>query len=120
LVGRIGPVLLSGNRYVIQRRDGRTLVGSTIEFTGYGKATDVPTIAAPRCRRPELAHAPLECAWAGLRPGKRDHIPVIGPHPALPGLFVNTGHYRNGVILAPGSARLITDLMLGRTPWMDP
>ena len=122
--GRIGPVLLSGDRYVIQRRDGRTLVGSTIEFAGYDKTPDAPTVAALRrdavALAPELAHAPLERAWAGLRPGKRDHIPVIGPHPALPGLFVNTGHYRNGVILAPGSARLITDLMLGRTPWLDP
>ena len=95
-----------------------------IEFVGYDKIFDVLIVVVLRrdvvALAPELAHVLLERAWAGLRPGKRDHIPVIGPHPALPGLFVNTGHYRNGVILAPGSARLITDLMLGRTPWLDP
>ena len=122
--GRIGPVLLSADRYLIQRRDGCTLVGSTVEFAGYDKATDGQTVAALRrdaiALAPELAHAPLERAWAGLRPGKCDNIPVVGPHPALSGLFVNAGHYRNGIILAPGSARLVTELMLGRAPWADP
>lgn len=122
--GRLGPVLLSADRYLIQRRDGCVLVGSTVEFAGYDKTTDAQTVAALRrdavALVPELAHAPLARAWAGLRPGKCDNMPVIGPHPALSGLFINAGHYRNGIILAPGSARLITDLMMQRAPWTDP
>ena len=63
--------------------------------------------------------AQVERHWAGLRPGSRDGIPYICPHPLIHGLYINTGHYRNGVILAPGSARLMADLILGRESILD-
>ncbi|MDX1698333.1 MAG: FAD-dependent oxidoreductase, partial [Thiohalobacterales bacterium] len=56
---------------------------------------------------------------AGLRPGVPDGVPFIGPHPALEGLYVNTGHFRNGVVMAPGSAQLLTDLLLDRVSFTD-
>ena len=58
--------------------------------------------------------------WAGLRPGSPDNIPVIDRHPDFDNVFVNTGHYRYGVTMAPASAELLVDLMEGNTPALDP
>ena len=58
--------------------------------------------------------------WAGLRPGCADGVPRIGEYPSLEGLYVNAGHYRNGIVLAPASARLISDLIRDEAPAFDP
>ncbi|HHH38129.1 MAG TPA: FAD-dependent oxidoreductase, partial [Sedimenticola sp.] len=71
-------------------------------------------------RFPVLENAPVEHHWAGLRPGSPAGIPFIGPVPGIDGLWLNTGHYRNGVVLAPASARLAADLILGRDPILPP
>jgi len=57
---------------------------------------------------------------AGLRPAAPGGVPYIGPHPDARGLFLNVGQHRNGVVLAPASARLVADLVLGREPVLDP
>lgn len=117
-------MVLADDRYAIPRRDGRIVFGSTLEHTGFDKSTtdearnDLQAVA--RSLLPGLARFDIENQWAGLRPGKSDNIPVIGEHPKLPGLFVNAGHFRNGVVLAPASTRLVADLMLGRPPIFDP
>ena len=122
--GVVSRILLDTERYVIPRRDGRVLVGSTMERVGFDKSTTVEALGALReaAERlvPALAHYPLERHWAGLRPGSPQGIPYIGPHPRIDGLFVNAGHFRNGVVMAPASARLLTDLILGREPILDP
>lgn len=98
-------MVLADDRYAIPRRDGRIVFGSTLEHTGFDKSTtdearnDLQAVA--RSLLPGLARFDIENQWAGLRPGKSDNIPVIGEHPKLPGLFVNAGHFRNGVVLAP-------------------
>ena len=69
---------------------------------------------------PVLSGLPVIKHWAGLRPGTPDGIPIIGRHPELDNLFFNAGHFRNGVILAPASARLLSDLMTRKTPLLDP
>jgi glycine oxidase len=69
---------------------------------------------------PHLAAAPVEHHWAGLRPGSPDEVPYIGMHPEVRGLHVCAGHYRNGLVLGPASARLAADLVLGRPPMVDP
>ena len=61
---------------------------------------------------PQLADCELETHWAGLRPGSTSGIPVIAAHPSLEGLFINSGHYRNGLVLAPASALLLREIML--------
>ncbi len=122
--GRITRIVLSQDRYAIPRRDGRVLFGSTLEYAGFAKETTA--VAREEMHRravemfPELAGVEIERHWAGLRPGSPSGIPYIGPHPELRNLFVNAGHFRNGVVLAPASARLLADQMLGRAPILDP
>ena len=122
--GTISRIVLEGSRYVIPRRDGRTLFGSTIEHVGFDKQTtqaaydELYAIATQRF--PGLADSPVEAHWAGLRPSSPAGVPYISAHPRFDGLFVNAGHVRNGIVLGPASARLAADLMLGRTPIVDP
>jgi glycine oxidase len=122
--GRVRRIVLAGGRYVIPRRDGHVLVGSTLEDAGFERATTAAAredLAAAAARIvPGLAELPLARHWAGLRPGSPDGVPWIGPVEEVPGLFVNVGHYRNGVVLGPASARLAADLILGRSPILDP
>jgi len=69
---------------------------------------------------PVLAGQAPVAHWAGLRPGSPDGVPFIGPVPDMPGLWLNCGHYRNGLVLAPASCQLLTDLLTGRMPIIDP
>ena len=117
-------VVLSDGRYLIPREDGRILVGSTLERTGFEKQL---TEQAHRSLYqsaldllPALAECEVEAQWAGLRPGSPDGIPYIGAVEGFANLYLNAGHYRNGLVLAPASCRLVADLMLKRTPEIDP
>jgi glycine oxidase len=65
---------------------------------------------------PELKSAEILRHWAGLRPGSPTGIPYICRHTQLSNFYLNCGHFRNGLVTAPASARLITDLILRRTP----
>ncbi len=120
----IRRIVLHQDRYVIPRRDGRILVGSTLEYRGFQKQTTqtardaLATFAQEHF--PILHQAEIEHHWAGLRPGSPQGIPYIGPVPGIDGLFVNAGHFRNGVVLSPASARLLADLVLERTPILSP
>ncbi len=122
--GTIEHMYLSADRYAIPRRDGRVLFGSTLEEDGYSKVLsreardELAGIA--RRRYPVLRDCPVEHHWAGLRPGTRGGIPFIGEHPDIGGLYVNAGHFRNGLVLAPASAELCADLIEGRQPGLDP
>lgn len=122
--GLLRHIVLDRGRYLIPRKDGRILMGSTVEFTGFDKSTTQDArreleIAA-REVLPALASCPVETHWGGLRPGSPTGIPYVGPHPELPNLYVNCGHFRNGFVMAPASARLLADLVLGRTPPVAP
>jgi glycine oxidase len=116
----IRRVLMHGKRYVVPRPDGRVLVGATEEDVGFDKRT---TAAAIRdlldfaiSLVPGLADAPLERSWAGLRPGSPDGLPFLGRVPGVANLFVAAGHFRAGIQLSPGTATLMTELILGRPP----
>lgn len=122
--GMIGRMVMRDGHYVIPRRDGHVLVGSTVEHVGFDKSS-----TAAACRElkaaaadlvPALAGCGIERQWAGLRPGSSTGVPFIGPAPGVDGLYVNAGHYRNGVVLGPASARLMADLMLHRECIVDP
>lgn len=117
-------MVLAKGRYAIPRRDGHILVGSTLEHEGFDKT---PTPVALKSLRasaiellPGLAQAEVVGHWAGLRPGSPEGVPFIGPVVTRPGLWLNCGHYRNGLVLAPASCRLLTDLLLGHEPIIDP
>jgi glycine oxidase len=107
-------VIRSTEVYLIPRTDGRLLVGATVEEAGFDKRTDTPTIkrlhvAALRLV-PKLADARILEDWAGLRPGTPDALPILGAT-ATPGYYVATGHFRDGILLAPITARVMADVM---------
>ncbi|MCY1368913.1 Glycine oxidase [compost metagenome] len=117
-------MVLAKGRYAIPRRDGHILVGSTLEHAGFDKTPTTDALESLKASAfellPQLADAELVGHWAGLRPGSPEGIPFIGPVPGADGLWLNCGHYRNGLVLAPASCRLLADLMLGRAPIIDP
>ncbi|MBC9252237.1 glycine oxidase ThiO [Pseudomonas alcaligenes] len=117
-------MVLAKGRYAIPRKDGHILVGSTLEHAGFDKTPTEVALASLKASAeellPALAEAELVGHWAGLRPGSPEGIPFIGEVPGFPGLWLNCGHYRNGLVLAPASCRLLVDLLLGREPLLDP
>lgn len=123
-VGYLTSMVLAKGRYAIPRRDGHILIGSTLEHAEFDKTPTVQALDSLRASAAELlpalaAEAPVG-HWAGLRPGSPDGVPFIGPVPEWPGLWLNCGHYRNGLVLAPASCQLLTDLLTERTPIIDP
>jgi len=122
--GQVRHILEQGEHYLVPRRDGRVLAGSTMEYVGFDKSTTRQAHdelhAAAVALVPALAQCPVEHHWAGLRPGSAQGIPVIGGHPRRRGLYVNAGHFRNGVVTGPASARLLADIVFDRKPCVDP
>lgn len=117
-------IVLARTRYAIPRRDGHILVGSTLEHAGFDKTPTDEALASLKASAaellPALADAEVVKHWAGLRPGSPEGIPYIGELPQHPGLWLNCGHYRNGLVLAPASCELLKNLILGETPIIDP
>ncbi len=122
--GTIRRMVLHQGRYLIPRRDGRVLVGSTLEYDGFEKVvSDEARLSLQKSAvwfAPILNNSVVEHQWAGLRPGSPGGRPFIGRHPLLTNTYVCSGHFRNGLVLAPASARLMADLMLERSPIVDP
>lgn len=111
-------ILMHQNMYVIPRLDGHLLCGSTLENTGFDDQTDAHALQLLVKKAehlvPELANLPVKQHWAGLRPAAPNGIPFIGSSPRHDNLWVNAGHFRNGIVLAPSSARLLKEQMLGQ------
>jgi glycine oxidase len=115
--GTLQHILYCEDFYLIPRRDGHILAGSTVEDVGYDKST-TPQVAADLHNKavrllPALAAAIPVTHWSGLRPGSPDNIPVIAKHPALENLWLNTGHFRYGVTMATASAQILIQKMQG-------
>lgn len=121
--GWLPSIVLYQNRYAIPRRDGHILIGSTLEHAGYDTRVTEQALDSLRVSAhtllPALADMQPVAQWAGLRPGSPEGVPFVGAVPGFEGLWLNTGHYRNGLVLAPASCRLLVDLMRGRTPEID-
>ena len=120
----LSSMVLANGRYAIPRRDGHILIGSTLEHEGFDKTPTGSALESLKASAveliPALADAEVVGHWAGLRPGSPGGIPYIGPVPGFNGLWLNCGHYRNGLVLAPASCQLFADLLLGHTPIIDP
>jgi glycine oxidase len=117
---RLQRVVRSEKGYLVPRRDGRIIAGSTLEDAGFDKHVTPSGIQkildAVLDLVPGLANAEIIETWAGLRPGTPDHLPVLGPID-IEGLLIATGHYRNGILLTPVTARLLRLWILtGRVP----
>ncbi len=117
-------ILLAHNRYIIPRQDGRVLIGSTLEQAGFNKITTEQALQdlqqTAKSLIPDINHFRVEKHWAGLRPSSPNSVPYIGQYPGISGLYLNTGHFRNGIVLSLASARLLCDLILQRPPIFDP
>jgi glycine oxidase len=117
-------MILDDDQYLIPRRDGKILAGSTVEHDDFNKATT--TEARDRLYEfavnllPPLKDFPVAKHWAGLRPGTKHGIPYIDKHPIIDNLYINAGHFRNGLAMGPASAQLMADLVLDRPTAVEP
>jgi glycine oxidase len=111
----IRRVLMSEHVYLVPRDDGRILVGATVEHVGFDrtvhgdmiqKLLDAATALVPALKQDEVVEK-----WSGLRPASPDHLPILGPTDAE-GLLIATGHFRNGILLAPITAQIISEYTL--------
>ncbi len=116
-------ILLHQGMYLIPRRDGHLLVGSTLEDVGFDKNTTDAARAMLLQHALELLPAlrdmPVVMQWSGLRPGSPDNIPTIGRHPVLKNLYINSGHFRYGVTMAPASVGVLLNEINGAPQAFD-
>jgi len=104
--------------YLIPRADGYLLAGSTLEDVGFD-ASVTEQVKQDLMRKaeaimPSLQGLPIIKHWSGLRPGTPENLPIISQHPKINNLFLNTGHFRYGLTMAPASANMVADIMLGQ------
>lgn len=111
--GLLKPIVLQDEFYLVPRRDGHILAGSTLENSGFDKSTSETVrqtmLDWTHSLLPELGRENLVQQWAGLRPSSK--MPVIDRHPEIENLYLNSGHFRYGVTMAPASAKLLADLV---------
>ena len=110
-------IVVRDGHYLIPRADGQVIVGSTVERRGFRKSVRLRSIGTLATAAQRMVPALGECAmvgsWAGLRPGSPDRLPFIGRPDGVTGLVVSTGHFRNGLLLAPVSAELVERELAG-------
>ncbi len=113
--GTLEQILYQDDFYLIPRRDGLILAGSTVENVGFDKSTTSEAAHALHQKAiallPDLQGSSAIKHWSGLRPGSPDNLPTIDRHPRLENLWLNTGHFRYGVTMAPASAEILANLM---------
>lgn len=109
--------------YCVPRGDGRVLIGATVERARFdvtvGEAAIAGLVTAAADYVPALGSADRLRTWAGIRPGTADELPIVGPDPDVEGLVYATGHYRNGILLAPITAAAVAALAGGSVPPVD-
>ena len=121
----ISRPIWSPSVYVVPHNDGRLMIGGTVEEAGFDATPKAGTVAhlltlAERLL-PGVSALPFRGAWAGLRPGTPDGLPLLGESRTVPGLYYATGHFREGILLAPETARLLTDVLVrgARSPVLE-
>ena len=118
--GLIRTVINEGPNYLVPRRDGRILAGSTVEEVGFDESNSTEAIHElvdyANSLIPILDQSKVQQTWAGLRPGSGDGKPLIGRSAAFENLYLSTRHFRSGIFLAPATARVLSQLMCGDSP----
>ncbi|NOR72706.1 MAG: glycine oxidase ThiO [Mariprofundaceae bacterium] len=121
--GLMHSIVKHDDVYFVPRVDGRILVGASMEYVGFERGTTdevIDQLMASMCSiAPGLKGLEVEQKWMGFRPGSPDGMPFLGPVASIPGLWVASGHYRNGVALAPITAEIMSQWMVGNEPEMD-
>ncbi len=123
----LAVVIRTPEVYIVPRTSGPNaglaIIGATIEDAGFDltvHALDILTLNARATKLlPVLAEAEFVESWSGLRPATADELPILGPAPLQPRYLLATGHYRNGILLAPATARVMAQLLTGETPSVD-
>ncbi|CAG7657320.1 glycine oxidase ThiO [Paenibacillus allorhizosphaerae] len=109
--------------YIVPKLDGSYIIGASQLEAGFDKRIHVQTIAELHAKAvellPRMAEAEFVRTWAGLRPGTRDALPFLGVWDEAPGLVFATGQYRNGILLAPVTGRIVKQLALSEQPFLD-
>ena len=125
--GALTHVLRTPGIYLVPRGDGRITIGATAEHSGFDKTVEPAAIArllaAAAALWPPIADAEILESWAGLRPASNDQLPLLGPlmnqNGAHPNRWVATGHFRNGILLAPATARVLSQAIRGQAREID-
>lgn len=119
----LNQIVYKDGFYMIPRPDGYLLAGSTLEDVGFDSSTTeqvrVELAAKAESIMPALKGIPIIKHWSGLRPGTPENLPIISAHPTIKNLYLNTGHFRYGLTMAPASAKLVADLIDVRQPFMS-
>jgi glycine oxidase len=117
-LAHVPPILtycVHGEVYLAPRPSGELLVGATVERAGFQRAVTAEGIGSLLRAAielvPSLRDLPIARTWCGFRPWAPDSLPILGPWPGIEGLWIATAHFRNGILLAPITARLMTDWM---------
>jgi glycine oxidase len=118
--GVLNRIILRNGQYLVPRQDGTILAGTTVEEVDFNKKTTAQAAAAlgefARRLLPALdGEKPVE-HWCGLRPGSKSLLPCIDELRPFQGLYVASGHYRIGITLAAGTARIMAEMMCGNEP----
>ena len=117
-------ICMNNTMYLIPRRDGHIVCGSSMRECGFNTDVDSKVtqhiVDASTSLIPELAKFPIVKQWAGLRPSSPKGIPVIGRVPDLSNMWLNVGHFRNGLVMAPASAQLLVQQMCDLPLLVDP
>jgi glycine oxidase len=118
----LSSIVFGPDCYLVPRADGRLLIGSTLEFVGFRREVTAGAVAkllAAAIRLvPALSDAELSGSWSSFRPYTADELPLLGPS-TTPGLVFMSGHYRNGILLAPISAAIVASCVTGQKPPLD-
>ena len=114
--GLISHAIHGDDIYLVPRPSGELLIGATVERAGFERAVTPAgvggLIAQAVALVPEIGRRPITRSWCGFRPAAPDGLPVLGPWPDVAGLFIATGHYRNGILLAPITAAVMADCVV--------
>ncbi|MCR8980480.1 glycine oxidase ThiO [Brevibacillus laterosporus] len=109
----LSHVVFGKNGYLVPKQDRRIIVGATEDLAGFDRSSTVygvsTVLKGALSIVPAISEAPFLQAWAGLRPATADGCPILGPVPDWTGLTLACGHYRNGILLAPLTAKLIAE-----------
>ncbi len=115
----LGSILWGDSLYLVPRSSGELVVGATIEHAGFDSSTTAQAVESLLAGARRLVPVLAECAFlearAGLRPDSADHLPIVGPVADAPGLYVASGHYRNGILLAAVTAIGLAERILDGT-----